>query len=112
MALRVKNFELPDGTVLENAYLRIQNIKTENKDYEYFEKVEGNPEIDEILRWVTRIENEATVYVWADKIARKNRAYVLNWFKFGFEYNLSAWTNIYEQAYSKLKEIYPEGEDD
>lgn len=111
MALTVKSFKLPDGTILENAYLRIQSIKTENKDYEFFEKVEDNPEIDEKLSWVTRVETEATVFVWADAIARKNRAYVVNWFKFGFEYNLTEWSNIFEQAYKRLKEIYPEGED-
>jgi len=110
MALTVKNFELPDGTILKNAYLRVQSIRTENKDYEYFEKVGDDPNIDERLSWTTRVETEATVFVWADEVARKNRAYTLNWFKFGFEYNLSEWTNIYEQAYQKLNQIYPEGE--
>lgn len=111
MALTVKNFELPDGTILQDAYLRVQSIKTENRDYEFFEKVYDNPDVDEKLSWINRIETEVTVFVWADEVARKNRAYVVNWFKFNIDYNLSEWQNIYEQAYHKLKQIYPEGVD-
>lgn len=109
MALRVKNLELPDGQILENAYLRIQNIFTENKDYEFLESVS---EIESKVSWVTRIESKVVVFVWADEIARQHRVPAMHWFGFEFEYNLSEWQNIYEQAYLKLKEIYPEGEDD
>ena len=107
MALKVKNFELPDGLILEEAYLRIQSISTANIDYEFFEMIS---ETEEKLSWTTRMETTATVFIWPDEIARQNRAIAVHWFTFQLDYNLSTLDNIYEQAYMKLNEIYPEGE--
>lgn len=111
MALKVKNLELPDKSILDEAYLRIQNIHTSNVDYEFLKPsdIEG---FELETSWKNRIETKVTVFVWADEIARKNRVPALHWFIFEMDYDLSEWTNIYEQAYYKLKEIYPEGEDD
>ncbi len=111
MALRIKEFELPDGTILEDAYLRVQNVTVSNVDYEFFDKAEENVDnIEEVLKWVTRIESKATVFVWADEFARSNRATVLNWFTFEFQYDLSEHSNPFEQAYKQLNKIYLNGE--
>jgi len=110
MGLIVKNFELPDHTILDDAYLKIESVKISNRDYEFFENIAGTD--DQILKWITKITSEATAIIWSDKEARSNRAYSLNWFSFSFEYDLSIHENVYEQAYRKLKQIYPEGVDD
>lgn len=110
MALIVKNFELPDGQILEEAYLRINMISTSKIDYE---KLEPVPDSEDLLTtWLTRIETRANCYVHGDKVARKHQVAPLHWFGFEFDYDLSEWQNIYEQAYKKLLEIYPEGEPD
>ena len=108
MAFIIKNFELPDKQILENAYLRVQSINTSNVDYEFLENIS---ETEQKVSWLTRLETKVTIFVWADKIAREHRVPALHWFQFDLDYDLSQWTNIYEQAYYKLKEIYPEGED-
>lgn len=109
MALIVKDLELPDGQILEEAYLKVQSINTANVDYEFLEPISEN---ESKVSWLTRIETRATIFVYADKLAREHRVPALHWFSYEIEYNLSEWQNIYEQAYFKLKEIYPEGEDD
>ncbi len=110
MALKVKNFELPDKTILEEAYLRISVITTANVDYDYLEPLLDSEDV--ITRWTTRLENRANVFVYGDEIARQNRVSPLNWFEFRFDFDLADNGNIYEQAYEHLKyNIYPESED-
>lgn len=108
MALKVKNFKLPDETFLEEAYLKIQNIASVCSDYEFFENL---PDGSQRLKWIKKLENTSLVYVWADEGARENRAQVQHWFQIEFDYDLTQWVNIYEQAYNKLKILFPEGED-
>ncbi len=109
MALTIKNYELPDGSILEEAYIRVQTVQTTNADYEYLEPIPDSEDL--ITKWLTRIESQATVYVYADKPARDNRVSPLFWFQIPIHYNLSEWTNVFEQAYSKLRELYPTAED-
>lgn len=108
MALTIKNFELPDKQILENSYLKVQSVTSSNNDYEYLETVSKD---EQKVSWISKIESKVTIFVWADELARKNRVPALHWFQFNLDYNLSEWSNIFEQAYYKLKEIYPEGED-
>lgn len=112
MAYKIKNYELPDKTILEEAYLRVQNVIIQNKDYEHFKVVDDptRPDIAEELEWLTRIEARANVFVWADEFARKNRAYTVHWFEMEVDYNLSTHENVFEQAYRTLNKIFPEGE--
>jgi hypothetical protein len=107
MGLKVKNFQLPDETILEEAYLKVQNIGSVSADYEHFENL---PDGSQRLNWIKKVESTALVYVWPDEGARENRAQVQHWFQIEFNYDLSEWTNIYEQAYKKLKTLFPEGE--
>lgn len=106
MGLKVKNFELPDETILEEAYLKVQSISSVSADYEYFENL---PDGSQKLQWVKKIESTALIYVYPDEGARDNRAQVIHWFQIEFKYELAEWSNIYEQAYNKLKILYPEG---
>jgi len=108
MGLKVKNFKLPDDTILEEAYLKVQNIGSVSNDYEFLENM---PDGSQRLKWIKKVESTALVYVWPDEGARENRAQVQHWFQVEFDYDLSEWTNIYEQAYKKLKALFPEGED-
>lgn len=110
MALIVKNFELPDGQILEEAYLKVNTITTSKTDYEFLEPI-GDTE-DLRVTWVPKLETKVNCYVWADKIARQHQVAPLHWFGFDIDYDLTEWSNIYEQAYSKLKKIYPEGTPD
>lgn len=109
MAIKIKNFELPDKSVLEEAYLRISVITTAHTDYEYLEPMVDSPDL--ITMWTTRFDNRANVFVYGDEIARNNRVNPVNWFDFVFKFDLQVTDNIYTQAYHKLKEIYPESED-
>ena len=102
MALQTK-LELPDGQIFETAYIRIQKIQTANLDYEFFVKSDKEG-VEEELRWITNLENIATVFVWADDVARKNRAHVVHWFTFNFDYELELSDNIYTQAYHRLNQ--------
>jgi len=109
MAVKIKQFELPDKSVLEEAYLRVAVVTTAHVDYEYLEPmIDSN---DLITMWTTRLENKANVFVYGDEIARKNRVSPVNWFEFIFDLDLESNLNIYQQAYTKLKEIYPESEE-
>lgn len=108
MALKIKNFELPDESILEEAYLRIASLTSTNVDYEHYEPLLDSDDV--ILRWTSRLENKANVFVYGDEIARQNRVSPVNWFEFKFDLDLTSAQNIYEQAYQKLKQIYPEGE--
>ena len=109
MAVKIKDFELPDKSILEEAYLRVAVVTTANTDYEYLEPMLDSNDL--ITMWTTRLENKANVFVYGDEIARKNRVNPVNWFEFIFDLDLKSDLNSYEQAYKKLKEIYPESED-
>lgn len=103
MALKV-DFEL-DGVIHRDCYLRIHKIRTVHADYEYFKIVDDpeRPDVHQELAWEVRMETHATAYVWADKLARENRAQPLKWFGFDFEYDLESPDNIYRQAYNSIK---------
>jgi hypothetical protein len=94
-----------ENELIENAYYKVQNIKTSNVDYEFFEVVNDNKDenIYEKLAWETRIESFVTVYIWPDKESRKNRASIITWFNIPFNYEIKDSKNIYEQAYLSLE---------
>lgn len=110
MALKLKNYELPDETILEEAYLKVQNIHTAIVEYEHLKpsEVEG---FDLETTWIKELESKANIFVYGDEVARKNGVAAVHWFPIEFNYDLSEWKNIYEQAYAKLKSLYPESED-
>jgi hypothetical protein len=95
------------------AYLKVQKVQSANPDYEFFEVVNDpeHPDIAERLSWINRLESNATVYVWADEIARKNRANPIHWFSFEFNYDLQSLDNIYQQVYAKLHQLFKDSED-
>jgi hypothetical protein len=95
------------------AYLRIQSVTTNNVEYEFFENVNDPdyPDIAQRVSWVNRIETTANVYVYGDEIARKNRAQVIHWFSFTFDYDLDSLNNIYQQAYAKLHTLFQDSKD-
>lgn len=104
MALQVKYEHPTSKQVYPEAYLRIQKIQTAHLDYEFFAKSDKEG-VEEELRWITRLENIVTVFVWSDKVARDNRAIVVHWFTFEFDYDLTNPTNIYTQAYEHLNKL-------
>jgi len=108
MGLKVKNFQLSDDTYLEEAYLKVQNVASVCSDHEFFENL---PDGSQRLKWIKKIESTSLIYVWSDEGARENRAQLAHWFQIEFDYDLTQWVNIYEQAYNKLKQLFPEGED-
>lgn len=105
MALKIKNFELPDGFILEEAYLKVQNILIQNIDIEQLETVTDSDDL--ITTWHTQIQSKANVYVFADHEARKNRVPPMEWFDIEFKLT----ENPFIDAYNKIKEIYPIAED-
>jgi hypothetical protein len=108
----IANYER-DSEIIPDAYFRVQNIHTQNADYEFYEPVEdpNDPTISERVSWKTRIESKATVYVWPDLGARENRAYPLAWFPLEFVYDPKSTLNIYAQAYEAVKQRFPGGQD-
>lgn len=109
MAVKV-NYELPDQTILEEGYLRVQNISTAIVDYEHLAPSDKEG-FDLETTWIKKIETKANIFVFADKIARDNGVAAIDWFPIEFDYQLSVYANIYEQAYHALKLIYTESED-
>lgn len=101
----------PTHEILPDAYLKIQKITTSNTDYEYFESVNDESDISEKLSWCTKITSDAVIYIWADEIARKNRAAVKHWFIFTFDYDLQIEKNIYQQCYEALSKNFNEYKD-
>lgn len=99
MALQV-DFDV-DGIVYNDAYLRIQTVRSAVVDYEKFETSESDG--SERLVWVSRMESYATVYVWSDAGARANRAQPIKWFTFQYEYDIAHPDNAFKQAYIALK---------
>lgn len=110
MAVKLKNYELPDGTILEEAYLRVQNVTTAIVDYEHLAPSDKEG-FDLETTWIKKIETKANIFVFADKIARDNGVAAIDWFPIEFDYQLSIYANIFEQAYHALKEIHSESED-
>lgn len=110
MAIKLKNYELPDGTILDEAYLRVQNITTAIVDYEHLKPSEVDG-FDLETEFIKKIESTANIFVFADKVARNNGVAAIHWFPIEFDYNLSEWSNIYEQVYESLKKLFPESED-
>jgi hypothetical protein len=110
MALQLKNYELPDGTILEEAYIKVQNIYTAIVDYEHLKpsEIEG---FELETTWIKKLESKANIFVFADELARKNSVAAIHWFPIEFDYQLSVYANIYEQAYKALKLIYTKTED-
>lgn len=103
MALKIKGFELPDGYILEEAYVKVQNILIQNLDYEFLE-----PDGDDLLtKWVSRLESKANVYVYGDEHARNNRVSPMEWFDIQFDLV----SEPFKDAYDKIKQIYPTAED-
>lgn len=109
MAIKVK-YELPDHTILEEAYLRVQNVTTAIVDYEHLKPSEKDG-FDLETEFIKKIETKANIFVFADKVARDNGVAAIDWFPIEFDYQLSTWSSIYDQAYAKLKEILPDNED-
>lgn len=108
MALKIKNFTLPDGLVLDEAYVRVHSIVLSNIDYEYLEPI---PDSDDLItKWVTRLELRGNVYVYGDKVARDNRVSPMNWFDFVFQPEGSE-VDAFKTAYEYVKELYPTAED-
>ena len=60
--------------------------------------------------WVSKLETNVVVYVFADEIARRNQVAPLQYFQFQLDYNLTEWKNIFEQSYEYLKKKFPQGE--
>lgn len=112
----ITDYTIQRGDDIENypsAYLRIQKIQTTNAEYEYFKNVDdpNRPDVAQEIDWTKRIETQATCFIWADALARKNRAQSIDWFVFEFDYDLNSLDNIYQQGYAKLREIFTNSED-
>lgn len=95
------------------AYIKIIKVVTSNEEFEFFKNVDDpeRPDIAQEIDWIRKIESIAIAYVWSDEGARKNRAQVIDWFEFKFEYDLDSLDNVFQQAYSKLHEIFENSED-
>lgn len=113
MAITGQFTDREDDYVYENAYYRISKVSSAIVDFEVFEKVDNpdKPKISEELKWISRVESSAKVFVWADAVARNNHARSVHWFSFDFQYDLNSQDNIYTQAYNALYKsgIIPEG---
>ena len=109
MALKIENFQLSDGMILNSAYLKVHNINTNKVDYEKLEPIDGTDDL--LTTWIPKIETSVLVYIYADELARKNQVAPIQWFEFNLDYDLNSNKNIFQQSYEKLKTIYPEGED-
>lgn len=102
MALKAQ-YELPDKTILPEAYIRVQNILLSNEDHELLEPVSDDPDSDLKVTWVTRPIANANIYVWADELCRLNRVPPVHWYWLEFTPDLNSTDNFYKQAYSILK---------
>ena len=115
MAIKTQYIVEKDGRRDEypEAYVRVQKINTVNAEYEYFKNIDdpNRPDVSQEVAWERRIETTAVAYVWADEAARQNRAQVIDWFTFEFDYDLNDLDNIYQQAYAKIREIFTISDD-
>lgn len=107
MALKIKEFQLPNGEIIENGYFRVQKIISANIDYEFFDKEQDE---FEVMKWEVRNESTATFFIWPDETARQHRAQVIHWFTLNFVFNFESNENIYNQAYNALAKHYPSAE--
>lgn len=110
MAIKTYYTVEKDGTKTEypEAYIRVQKIQTVNAEYEHLKSVNNpeEPDVAQVVDWEKRIETSVTAFVWSDELARKNRAQVIDWFSFEFEYDLDDLDNIYQQAYKHIQKIF------
>lgn len=105
MGLKVKQITLPDLTIIRDVYLQVKNITITQEDYEFYETVrEGD--IEEIVRWVKKIEGKAFVLVFPDKEARDRQVYPMHWFYLDFEFDSETPANVFSQVYAKLAADY------
>lgn len=113
MALTINNYLLKDDTILPNAYAKITGINIQNLDYEFYENNPNyeNDGIEQFLKYIKRIEANATVFVFSDEVARKNNAYPIDWFNVKFDYNPENADNPFTQVYNYLKTRYSETTD-
>lgn len=109
MALKVTQYEMPDKTFLDEAYVRIKSIVIESNDYERLEPVDGTNDLK--VDWTTRTEAKANIYVYADEVCRHNNVSPVHWFSTAFEYDGESLNNIYQQAYIALRRKYETVED-
>jgi hypothetical protein len=109
MALKINNYVLKGDEELEFAYAKINNVLVQNTDYEFYENNPNyeNDGIEQFLRYIKRVEATATVFVYADEIARNNNAHPLDWFTFKFDYDINSTANPFEQGYKHLQIRYP-----
>lgn len=108
MALKIKNFTLPDGVVLEEAYLRVQTTVINNIDYDFLQPIDGTEDFK--LEWLTRFEFRANVNVYGDEVARRNLVPPMTWFDINFKLD-KVDVHPFTVAYNYVKEMYPEAED-
>lgn len=97
MALKIAEYIMPDKSVVNDAYVRVKNITTENNDYEKLEPIEDTNDLLET--WHTRMETRANVFVYADERCRRNQVSPIHWYSVEFNYDPESLNNIYQQAY-------------
>ncbi len=96
------NYTLPNGDIIENAYLRVQKIITSNQDFEFL-KPSDKENVESETEWITRFESEAVIYVWTDKMARDYRVTPIHWFNLKFDFDKASERNIYQQVYDLIE---------
>lgn len=109
MAIKVKDYEMPDKSIVPDAYLRVKNILVEVNDYELLEPLTDDPEGDLKVTWVTRYESKASIYVYADDQCRRNNVSPIHWY--AIDFNFKPELPILSQAYSVLKNRFPNTDD-
>lgn len=109
MALRVFNYEMPDKTIVPEAYVRVKNVLVESNDYELLEPTTDDPEGDLKVTWTTRFDGKSAIFVYADEQCRKNNVVPIHWF--AIEYDCQPDQNYYSRAYDALKNRYANFED-
>lgn len=102
MALIVYDYLMPDETTIPAAYVRVKNILIENNDYELLEPAPNSDDL--MVKWLTKMEGRATVYVYADAECRKNNVTPIHWFVIDVE--LIESDNIFGQVYRSLSANY------
>ena len=101
MALIIPNYEMPDKSIVNNAYIAVQSVLIQKSDNELLEPIDGTDDLK--VTWVTQINAAAAIYVWADEGCRQNRVSPIHWFSIEFPYQS---TDVFADAYSKLKTLF------
>lgn len=109
MALKIAEYIMPDKSVVNDAYVRVKNITTENNDYEKLEPIEGTNDLLET--WHTRMETRANVFVYADEGCRRNQVSPIHWYSVEFDYDPESLNNIYQQAYLAVSKKFAQFEE-